>query len=548
MLIDNEIQIYKNRISNGNINSNTLLNKYIYKSLYKDNLEEIADNMLKNIYYLPNIGQVKDLFDKGYNRSLLRLTHGFTMIWPLSFMYKKTNDKKYLLKEIEIVEEWIKNWSDKSNTMAFHDETTSLRMIHLIYIFNECIDVIDVEYLRTLFIEINNTADLLASEQFYTKNTNHGMFQDRSLILFCIYFNEYYKSKEYFQLAKYRIKSYVKYIYTTSGIHKEHSPAYHFIVSRRVLEIAKDIEPYDFEFYEYIYNLYLKTCEYATYIIKPDGKLPNIGDTEPNIDARLNYKNMYNDKNYQNHINKKYDDITLSTNYVDIESGYAILRDKWSEDSIYILYTACYHTSYHKHCDDLNFIIYHKGDIITESGPYGYNYDNELCKYGYSNFAHNTLIVNDESLPRIDGKYEKVKLTNYKQNDKKIEVVGINERYENTKHERTLIFDKESLEIEICDHIWSDSNKDYTFLFHLAPDIVPIIKDNEVDLYKNENLICKLIFDSKEEFNITDIFGDAGEKIKGINFPSMYNTSLNYTIKVNLKQSEILLNTKIIMI
>jgi hypothetical protein len=523
-----------------NINLDIQIKKYTSLGLYKKDFEKISEDMINNKYYIPGIGYTDNLFSEEYNRSTLRLTHGFTILHPLVYSYKKTKDKKYLLKGIEIVEDWMKKfqYNKFSKSMAFHDETTSLRLIHFIYLFDVCKNVLEIDIIKNLYQEIKNTAQLLTEEDFYSKNTNHGFFQDISLILYSRYFAENEESTNYHELSKDRIKSYFEYIFTESGVHKEHSAAYHFLISNKILLLMKNELIDDNELYEYIKTVHLKTCKFSKYIIKPNGELPCIGDTEPNINVRNIYKNLYEDKNYQYIINREYSNIDLDIDYVFDDAGYAIFRNKWADDAVYVLFSAGYHTYYHKHCDDLSFIVHHNGDIISEAGPFGYMYEDDMCKYGYSSFAHNTLIVNGLSLPRVDGKYDKVKISEYELGENKSTVKGINQRYEGVNHERSLSFDKDNLVISVEDYITSENINDYTLLFHLAPNLVPKQYENIINIYANEKIVCKMEFVSELDLDINCGYGKFSDKIQGIFFSKMYTIDFNYVVYVSIKEAK----------
>lgn len=94
--------------------------------------------------------------------------------------------------------------------MAYHDETTALRLQYLlkfyIYAWN-FITESDREKIETRMWE---TAGLLSEEHFHATNTNHGMFQDISLLLFGFYFDNGKNtlSKRYINLAVNRLKEY----------------------------------------------------------------------------------------------------------------------------------------------------------------------------------------------------------------------------------------------------------------------------------------------------------------------------------------------------
>src|SRR5699024_2469915 len=122
------------------------------------------------------------------------------------------------------------------------------------------------------------------------------------------------------------------------------------------------------------------------------------------------------------------------------ETGYLIARSEWSSDAIYFLFLASYHMHYHKHTDDLSFLLYKNGPIFVDAGPHSYNYKDPMTQYAYSQYAHSTLIVNDKSLPRTDFKFDKVKITDQQVNEeqKLFSVTGYNGRYDNVEHYRKI--------------------------------------------------------------------------------------------------------------
>lgn len=529
-----EINIYID-----NNDNNEWINKYAYfKSMNSnEDLNKETQNMLVDIFFIQNVGYTTDLYNKNYNKSTLRLIHGFVFLYPLITSYKKTKDKIYLNKCTDILEKWINQfrYEGKSSCMSFHDETTSLRLRNLTYLFNISKNILDIDKLKIIYEEIMYTANILAIDEFYSTNTNHGFFQDLALIVYSKYFKFNKDSDKFMMIAQKRMQSYFEYIFTSDCVHKEHSPEYHFLIINNIKNLLNSELINDYKFYSYVKKIYLESVRFATYISKPNLELPHVGDTQKDIYINKLYKTLYKEDNYRALISCEYESIDLNPDYVFKEAGYSIFKDKWSIDSIYVLLTAGYHTSYHKHCDDLSINIYYKGDIISEAGPFGYMYEDDMCKYGYSGFAHSTLIVNDKSLPRIDGKYDSVKITEYNIGNKISYVKAINNRYDNVMHERTVEFDKERLVININDFITSKINNNYTVLYHLGKDIKPVKKENIIYLYRLDSLIGDIRIKSDIDLELDYSYGVDLNLIKGINFPKMYEVDYNYVIYITIK-------------
>src|SRR5699024_11901223 len=148
------------------------------------------------------------------------------------------------------------------------------------------------------------------------------------------------------------------------------------------------------------------------------------------------------------------------------ETGYLIARNKWEKEGIYFLFLASYHMHYHKHTDDLSFLLYKNGPIFVDAGPNSYNYKDPMTQYAYSQYGHSTLIVNDKSLPRTDFKFDDVKVVEHKINDDNAFIITAkNQRYEKVVHTRTIDGDLTEEIFNIKDSISSYEHNQYQLLF-----------------------------------------------------------------------------------
>lgn len=285
---------------------------------------------------------------------------------------------------------------------------------------------------------------------------------------------------------------------------------------------------------------------YQIWVIKPDGTFPLIGDT---FSKDKPSKELWEDnQNYLYALTSGVSGLAPEGNAsVFRNAGYAIFRDDWSNgvNSTYIHFTAAYHTSYHKHSDDLSIWIYAKGhDIVTEAGPYGYQYDLPYTQYAYSSYAHNTLIVNNQGLPRVDGKFGKTYISEYDLGDKISSVTGVNKRYENVTHIRKLEYNRETNVILVKDRITSNKKNNYKILWNFAPNVEPLpIKGekNQYSLLINGEEIMTLKINSKDIVNIQIVKGQKHPCYLGWNFTELENPIPIYTmvIEVDAANAEI---------
>lgn len=477
-------------------------------------------------------------WDNGESRSYLRLLNGHVFIGDLIESHNTTKDKKYILKGLEIINKWIKDnpFEDKKHTMAYHDETTALRMKYWMKFFIYTINLLEYDDIKEFYDNIVFTAELLASDLFYAGKNNHGMFQDISLLLYTICLCKEENINKYAQIAIKRLEDYFEYIYTEDGISKEHSPEYHIMITRNLKEYLEILNLTDYVADHIKFNDILNNAQnFITHITKPNGHLPVISDTNETNLKKIN-KNLFDSQHFKYAMSSgQYGEKPEVNDIVYKKSGYAVFRNSWDkkDKATHIVFTAAYHGSYHKHCDDLNILIYSKhGDIITEAGPNGYDYEDPYTEYGFSSFAHNTLIVNKKSLPRVDGKYDKVKILDYRISDLYSEVKGINSRYEDVTHKRQVRYYKKEDKIIVKDTINSELKNTYTINWHLDADIELFVEGNIVNLYKDKSLIGEITFASSAVFNINHIFGQVEPYIQGWVFSKMRVKKETNTIEI----------------
>lgn len=514
-----------------------------------------ADNMLKNAYPLPPFGVVKYskeiIWNEDKSRSFLRLIHGHTFLGCLTDAYEKTKDFRYVEKSINLIKDWInKNpFPTGSNEMAFHDETTAMRLQYWLRFYILAEEELTSQDKELLIDNMAQTAQLLSTDEFHSTNTNHGMFQDIGLLAYAIYFNNFdLKAKEYENISLKRLVDYFNYVYTEEGVHKEHSPSYHFLVSNylnKLVKWLKELKPVEATFF---LELFKKTEKYATYIIRPDGLFPPLCDTESKPVMSSSYRNLYKSDEFLYSMSKGTKG--QQANEVDAvfkDSGYVIFRDNWGnkEKTTYVLFSAAYHTSYHKHSDDLNLHIYSNGEIITEAGPNGYNYKDKFTKYAYSSFGHNTLIVDGRGLPRVDHQHDKVYIKDYNISADFSEATGVNERYEGVSHSRKVSYNKVDQHISVADVITSNEKHEYKILWHVASDIKVHVRDTIIELFRDNQKVAEIEIKSDEVVNIRAIKEQITPYVQGWSFPKMESKQPSTTLELEFGGSNTRLITEI---
>ncbi|AVI42543.1 heparinase II/III domain-containing protein [Bacillus pumilus] len=510
------------------------------KSRNRDPISTANAILENNFYTIPPFG-LRD-YSQGVNwtakesRSFLRLLHALTPLGCLTEAFERTGNVKYLIKGLEVILDWSTSniYSENMKTMAFHDETTALRLQYILRFYLVGHPHIHSTDQKKLLEIMAFTSNLLTKESFHSTNTNHGMFQDIALLQYSYYKNDEEKK----ELALSRLLNYFEHVFTTEGVHKEHSPAYHLLVSNNLKKTVDFIKNINFNLSNTLNEIFLKTEEYATFILKPDSSLPPLGDTESKPIKETGLIGLYQGESFLYSSSKgRNGNPPEESCKVFKESGYAIFRDNWlkKEKATYVLFNAAYHVNYHKHSDDLGLFIYANGDLISEAGPNGYNYSDPLTQYAYSSYAHNTLIVDGVGLERTDGQYDKVFIEDYVIADDHAEVTGINERYEDVTHNRNVSFMKRDQVIQVKDTVISKKRHNYKLLWHVAVGVDVHLRDHIVELFRGSEKVAEIEFVAEAPFKVSKCTGQREPMVKGWMFSKMENAVPSTVLEVEFE-------------
>lgn len=512
-----------------------------------------SDNIInRSIFAFPPFGKVNIDVDKGFksniiNRSLDRLIHGNTFLGDLYDAYIKTDDIKYLDKAIELVKSWIEQFGDKEDDKTyFHDETTALRLTYWLKFYQIGHNRFDDSFKQLLRENIELTTNLLKSESFYSKLTNHGMFQDLAVLAKVLLFSNDVKNDDDYNLVLGRLLEYFDFIYTIDGVHKEHAPDYHYLVTTyvsKVNQIIKKISKDNLNDNEKrLEEIFVKSEKYAMHIIQPDLFLPKISDCNNfKINEKPSYYNLFTSPEFNFVKTQGRNGVEPKEKQVIFENaGYFISRSNWKKDAIYFLFLASYNVNYHKHSDDLSFILYKDGDIFIDAGPYGYDYEKPETKYAYSSHAHSTLLVNGESLPRIDNKFDRVFINDFDflSDGDKFTVEGINKRFANVIHSRTIIGDHENEIYSIKDKITSNERREYSLLFQISHKHKVEIDGNILSIIENNTSVkvAEMEFEIDDTIKFHHLKVETGHKdenrVSGYEFLQMGESFHSSTIKL----------------
>ncbi|MBG6218714.1 hypothetical protein IWX75_003201 [Arthrobacter sp. CAN_A6] len=493
--------------------------------------------------------------EKG-TRGQQRYLHGLLFLtdWFETILSDTATSVEAATSALSIVETWANLHVDPqtSPSMAYHDETTAQRLINLISLHPILIEH-DPDKTRTVIEPLMaDTAALLARESFHAAGNNHGMFQDLALLYWTIMSSSQNDSQreEYFEKAMTRLKRYFSSCFTADGVHVENTPTYHLMVSRHVSNVQKIAHEAGHPDAEYYVSLVQRAERYATHALMPDGTFPPISDTQQTNVGRSGMQKVFPGEGFAfassgGALGSAPADRCL----VLPDSGYAIYRSEWGNpDAAYAFFSAAYNADYHKHSDDLSFFLRSDGiDLLSESGPYGYDYKHPFSRYAYSQFAHNSLVVDGQSLPRTDGKQGKVTLRAVEEHRDGFTVIGTNARYEDVVHERTVEVTEDAgvPRFGLTDSISSDGEHEYQLLWNLGTEVDVTLHGQGFELFHQNRKVMDLMITADVPTVLSLHEGVEKPRPLGWRFPKFGEAQPAKVVVISFKGSSVRLDTRI---
>lgn len=483
-------------------------------------------------------------------RSLGRRSHGW---FHLRYWHSAWRDLDEIQKQFignkfpEMLEAWSRAAQDP-DTMAFHDETTAQRVINMTVFLHVAEPDLGLEIVGPLRAILRRDIDLLRSEDFYAGVNNHGMFQDIALLVAAAYGEIQPDPIVAEELAFARLVTYFSATFTQEGIHRENTPTYHLMVSRylrMVWELALEQER-DGALHS-LQEVLAEADLYAAFALTPFGTFVPVSDTTLNQISSAAARGAFGEGYLLGAVTLgKSGKLPARYTYVAEKSGYAIYRDGWSdpESARHLYFHAAYNGDYHKHSDELSLYVAANGRaLLSEAGANGYEYSDPFTQYAFSSFAHNTLIVDGEGLPRIDKKAALTSLEDLGSSHEKLEVRGRTRRFSGVDWQRSISVDPgaDGAPIRIRDVVESAVEHEYTFLWHLGEKVIPLVRGNAIELFDEEShlKIGELIWRGSATAEVRSRHGERHPKVQGWTFPAMGKRIKTHTIEISLRNSSV---------
>lgn len=411
------------------------------------------------------------------NRSFSFHLHAWEPCTFLLMAYHVFKETKYLDSAFEFAWDWIRQFQlpalsagtdeasiddmlKQDEAGAWYDMAVGQRTYRLAYLL-DCLardESTSDLYVDMLFRSMTFHHQVLARPQIFKAHSNHGLYQALCQLAAAQRF-EWIREVSTFQaLAESRLRAALDSHFFASGVHKEHSPGYHYMLLGSLVGAINSGVIRDTAMCERIRSFE----EALTWMIGPDGYIATIGDTDP--------RNMYRGPE----IGARYHDQVLRRQLggpslgeqapIGVKSyqdaGYVFARlcaDNVPLEDRYLSYfaqIAGFHSRVHKHADHLSFVWHEDGRrILTDPGRYaylgrtepssklfadGFWYADPSRIYVESTRAHNCLEVDDKSYPRRERPFGSAVIQAELQNELLV-TTCITRHFRVVRHWRTII-------------------------------------------------------------------------------------------------------------
>lgn len=247
-----------------------------------------------------------------------------------------------------------------------------------------------------------HTRMLLEEREVRNRRSNHALDQAQALFMSGMAFPFLEYSRPVVEEAHDRAMAEADFLIGPDGVQTENSPAYHQWVPVKVFSLITAMsEHLDEPFPEDLKARMSGAARFATWITRPDGTLPMIGDTgrgsrsrfraEPSVERGIRQQLEYAKSG-----GKRGEAPEAGIAYFE-ESGYLIYRNAWSRglqnDDVHLVFKCGFLSHGHRHGDDGSFVLYGYGsDWLTDAGMYGYEHKSPERKYAVSPMAHNLSV------------------------------------------------------------------------------------------------------------------------------------------------------------
>ncbi|GGK13391.1 heparinase II/III domain-containing protein [Luteimonas terricola] len=341
------------------------------------------------------------------NRSWQWHSASFNFMSWLIAVHAVTGDQRALDHAARAIETWHRQFvvADSDYEFAWHDHATSNRIMAVLSLLchlDEHPGKFDLNVLIPEFLAAHG--DRLCLEEMYSKHTNHGIDQSRALLLLATCAPWLEGASRWSQVALARLEDELGHAFAADGGHVENSPGYHQFVSKLFADVLQTFgDTLDAPFRDRLRGKLVEAARFMAWIVRPDGRLPLIGDTEckpaVNVYQPLEGTGEYSHVQW---VCSRGRSGTRPEGWSRLfpDAGYFVARNDWESaeapgEALHLVFRCGQLSEYHRHDDDLSLTLWWGNDWLLDGGGYSYVERHPVRRYLRSKWGHNVVVVDD---------------------------------------------------------------------------------------------------------------------------------------------------------
>jgi hypothetical protein len=408
--------------------------------------------------------------------------------------HQHLGDKRYVDYCLGLALDWIGCFPspEVDRAFAWYDMAIGLRAYRLGYL----LDVVarDPEYgdeaVERLMAAAETHAQTLLDEARFVSHTNHGLYQAAGQLALARRFPELPSMEATRRSGAERLAAMTRSQFAGDGIHREHSPGYHYLLLdtlERLLHCGLIEDPE-------VAEIARRAEEALAWLVMPDRRIAQIGDSSDRT-VRDEPFNLTENRALRFVVSAGTEGRPPEHRLQAYpESGWIVMRSGWAGgerfgEASYLAQIAAFHSRAHKHADDFSFVWFDRGrELLVDSGRYGYlgrlDAGSELGRQGFmyadpnrvyveSTRAHNTVEIDGLSHPRRVPPYGSG-LVAWGERDGVMHSECFATFHETVGHRRILVFRPGSW-LVVIDALADRRGRRRSFSqrFHFAPELAP---------------------------------------------------------------------------
>lgn len=376
-------------------------------------------------------------WDGGTSPDLSWMLHAWRPFEVYLRAYDASGDARWLQQAAAVAADWLQRGDRRNSRYAWYDMAAGQRAYRLAYLVDAMArdTTVPDQDLAVLAAAATEHAVRLLDEDFFAGHSNHGYFQIAGMLALGKRLPEIPECVRAREIGLHRLRTMLAGQFGPDGVHLEHSPGYHAMMSQTLSTALASGLTDDPD----VIATRDRAERSLAWFVMPDGSYTGFGDTHhrpvspayradkklaPAIIKERFATPVMRSVASAGHIGRPPRQLVRKF----AAGGYLVMRSRWPDgesdpgDAAYLAMMGAFHSRVHKHADDLSIVWWDAGrHLLVDAGRYGYvggslPKGSEAARLGYwyadpsrmyceSTRAHNTIEVDGRDQDRTRPPY-----------------------------------------------------------------------------------------------------------------------------------------------